>query len=97
MKTFQVWFKKAPNARAPEYVFLDEDYEWKGEMKAESPKDLVRQITITNANDSELLEHRPPNVGDVLEEDNGIGHILTPLGVWSQVKIVRSDDEIIDE
>ncbi len=82
---------------APEYVFLDKDYEWAGEMKALSPKDLVSRITMMDANESELLDHRPLNMGDVLEDDNGVGHVLTPMGIWSQVKIVRDIQEPVDE
>ncbi len=97
MKTYQVWWCKAERARATEYAFLEEDFEWTGEMKATSPKDLVMRLTMIDSNESELLDHRVPKVGDVLVDDGGSGLVLTPMGVWASVTIVREEKSSVDE
>jgi len=97
MKTFTVWLCKESNNKAPEYVFVDKDYTFAGELDASSPKEVVKYIAYTNPKDSELLDHKTLRTGDVLEDEVGNGFILTPFGVWATVKILRTGHDIVDE
>ena len=91
MTKYQIWYQRdASSGRAPESVFLDEDYTWAGEMEASGIKDLVSKIATTDASESDLIQPRQLKVGDVVSLKE-LAYILTPVGIWALVEAFGGD------
>lgn len=87
MPTYEIWFKKENDGRAPPAVFLSQDYVEAGKLEAGSPKELYRRIVAMKEDDSPLQGHRALWVGDVLrDESTQRAWILTPTLIWAQVE-----------
>lgn len=93
-KSYNVWWRKSGDGRAPEYPLLEKDYTWEGVIDASSPQQAHQLINKMDINNTVLQNHRTPAIGDVLE---GIGHqsyIFTGMH-WAAVEVFH--EEIIDE
>lgn len=93
MNTYQIWFREVGDGRAPEVVFLNDDYKWAGEIEASTAKSLGMKIAMMDPVDSELLDHREPQCGDVLQDQNNNFQILTPSGLWSACEAFLDTEE----
>lgn len=86
MPTYEVWFKKDNDGRAPDAAFLDLDYQWAGELETGSVKELARYVAMTKQEDSKLDHHRVLRTGDVVRVKGAVtGWMMTPVGIWAQV------------
>ena len=91
MPTYDIWYKRENDGRAPEYAFLEMDYKWVGEIEATSLQHLMQRLQTQVSEDEEPLldEQRPFRVGDVVQEKVGDlpggFWIWTPSNVWATV------------
>ena len=83
MNLYTVWYKKLPNNKAPEAVFLS-DYTCAGVLLAENLKHLYAVIAVTQPHDSDLYDHRPLQIGDIAQLKEQF-YILTPFKIWATV------------
>ena len=90
MKTFEIWHRKIQDGRAPEFIFLDEEYSWVGEISANNLSDVVIKMHTTPPEELELLDNRKLTVGDVLKDPLGTYFIRTPSGVWATVQVLEN-------
>ncbi len=85
MTNFRVWYRNPTDGRAPEDVFLYEDYTHAGDIDAASVRDLQQKVQTTTAEESGLQNHRTLATGDVVQDGDRF-YILTPLGIWATVQ-----------
>jgi len=89
MATYEVWYRKVYDGRAPEAAFIDVDYDWAGDVQASSVKDVSLCIALMKAEDSQLEGHRNIRTGDVVKDPAGHYWAFTPSGVWARVIVVE--------
>jgi hypothetical protein len=87
MRTYDVWYRREQDGRAPEFAFLDVDYQYAGEIQAASLRDLLVKLGDTTVEDPDLEGQRAIQVGDVAREDSGPYSIFTPTGIWASVQV----------
>lgn len=89
--TYQIFYRNVSDGRAPECVFLLEEYEEAGKIDALSLRDLVNKLALIKDEESPLSNPRALRVGDVVRESSGQDWILTPLQIWAKVKVYETN------
>lgn len=94
MLRFEIWYKRVINGRAPEYVNLEQDYNFAGILVGKHKRDIEIQLSNNIALVSKSVgKPRAIQVGDVLADMTTIPfqyYIYTPLGSWSLVKVLKN-------
>lgn len=89
MAAYELWYRRLYDGRAPSTVFVDVDYDWAGDVQADSVKDVALRVALMSSDSSNLEGHRAIRVGDAVKNPKGEYYILTPTGVWSRVIAVE--------
>jgi len=87
MSSYEIFQRIAVDGRAPEMVFLEDDYELTGDIEAESLRGVFMHIEMMNKEQADdIPDIRPIRTGDVVRDPEGKCWIWTPMGVWASVQ-----------
>lgn len=84
---YSIWFRKDSVQRIPECVILDKDYEYLGEIEADTKGSLYH--AIKNNTDPDMTFSRNLQTGDVVMNTiDGVHWVWTERGIWAIVMVI---------